>query len=64
MKLEVRKYLFDIERAATQLQGFIAGRTREQYLADPMMQAAVERQFEIIGEATRSWQRSTGPALG
>jgi uncharacterized protein with HEPN domain len=52
MKLEVRKYLFDIERAATQLQAFIAAKTREQYLADPMMQAAVERQFEIIGEAT------------
>jgi hypothetical protein len=52
MKLEVRKYLFDIERAAAQLQSFIAGKTREQYLADAMVQAAVERQFEIIGEAT------------
>jgi len=29
MKLEVRKYLFDIERAATQLQGFIAGKVPE-----------------------------------
>jgi uncharacterized protein with HEPN domain len=52
MKLESQKYFFDIEQAASQLQAFIAGTTREQYLVNAMAQAAVERQFEIIGEAT------------
>jgi uncharacterized protein with HEPN domain len=52
MKLESRKYFFDIEQAAGQLQTFIAGKTRAQYLADALVRAAVERQFEIIGEAT------------
>ena len=52
MKLESRKYFFDIEQAAGQLQTFIAGKTRAQYLADALVKAAVERQFEIIGEAT------------
>ena len=52
MRLEVQKYLFDIEHAAAQLQSFIADQTREQYLANALVQAAVERQFEIIGEAT------------
>jgi uncharacterized protein with HEPN domain len=51
MRLEVLKYLFDIERAALLLQSFIAGKSREQYGADPLLQSAVERQFEIIGEA-------------
>ena len=51
MRLETRKYLFDIQRAAASLQGFIRGRTFVDYQADAMMRSAVERQFEIIGEA-------------
>lgn len=51
MRLEARKYLYDIEQAAARLAGFVAGKTLEEYLADAMLRAAVERQFEIIGEA-------------
>ena len=51
MRIEVLKYLFDIEHAAAQLQSFIGQKTRSEYLADALLQAAVERQFEIIGEA-------------
>lgn len=49
--LEVRKYLFDILEACEQLQRFTAGKTFEGYLADAMLRSAVERQFEIVGEA-------------
>jgi len=49
MRLEARKYLYDIEQAAARLEGFVAGKTLEDYLSHAMLRAAVERQFEIIG---------------
>ena len=45
------KYLWDAQRAAERITRFTAGRTFDDYLADEMLSAAVERQFEIIGEA-------------
>ena len=51
MRLEVKKYLFDIRRAADRLAEFLAGKTFADYQRDAMLRAAVERQFEIIGEA-------------
>ena len=51
MRLEARKYLHDIDQALARLTHFVADRTIDDYLADAMLRAAVERQFEIIGEA-------------
>jgi uncharacterized protein with HEPN domain len=51
MRLEAKKYLFDIQQAAIRLAEFTSGQTFETYVADAMLRAAVERQFEIIGEA-------------
>ena len=51
MRLESRKYLHDMQRAAEVLREFTAGRSFDQYRNDAMLRAAVERQFEIIGEA-------------
>ena len=51
MRREVLKYIFDIQEACELLGEFTAGRTFEQYLSDAMLRSAVERQFEIIGEA-------------
>ncbi len=48
---EARKYLYDIAEAADYIAQFTAGRTYEEYRNDPMLRSAVERQFEIIGEA-------------
>jgi uncharacterized protein with HEPN domain len=58
MPLEVQKYLYDIERAGSRLQMYIAGKSREQYMADGLLQAGVERLFEIIGEATAQLART------
>jgi len=46
-------YLWDMLRAARAVGRFVEGRTRESYLADELLQAAVERKIEIIGEAAR-----------
>lgn len=53
LPLEVRKYLFDIREACELLQRFSDGRTLQDYIADPFLRSAVERQFEIIGEALK-----------
>lgn len=51
MRLEARKYLHDMQRAVDALARFTAGKTFEDYGGDAMLRAAVERQFEILGEA-------------
>lgn len=47
-------YLWDMLQAARCVVEFVRGRTAQQYLADEMLQSAVERKIEIIGEAARN----------
>ncbi len=51
MQLEAKKYLYDIQQAAGRIAEFTAGKRLEDYRSNAMLRAAVERQFEIIGEA-------------
>jgi uncharacterized protein with HEPN domain len=62
MRIESKKYLYDIARAAKLALGFIAGKTFAHYGADPMLRSAVERQLEIVGEALAQLAR-TDPAV-
>ena len=48
---DARKYLYDIAEAADELSEFVAGKSLDDYLSNRLLQAAVERQFEIVGEA-------------
>lgn len=50
MRLEAKKYLFDIQHAASLLADFTAGKGFDVYQNDALLRA-VEREFEIIGEA-------------
>jgi hypothetical protein len=59
MRLEAKKYVFDIQRAAALIAEFTSGLSLEEYQRRPMVPAAVEREFEIIGEAlTRLMKRN------
>lgn len=51
MPPESRKLLFDVQHAAIGIGMFVQGRTLGDYTGDLMLRSAVERQFEIIGEA-------------
>ena len=52
------KYLWDARRAAERIARFTAGHGPESYLADELLRSAVERQFEIIGEAFAALRRA------
>lgn len=52
MKLEVKKYLFDIQEAIESIEKYLDGkRDFNIYVKNKMLRRAVEREFEIIGEA-------------
>ena len=51
MQLECKKYLYDVSLAADKIARFVEGKTFNDYSADDLLKSAVERQFEIVGEA-------------
>ena len=46
-------FLWDMLEACRMILQFIEGKTYQQYLDDPLLQSAVERKLEVIGEAAR-----------
>lgn len=57
MRRDPRKYLWDARRAADLILEFTAGADRARYRDDLLLRSAVERQFEIIGEALHQLSR-------
>jgi uncharacterized protein with HEPN domain len=67
MRIESKKYLYDIAHAAKLALGFIEGKSFADYSADIMLRSAVERQLEIVGEALAQLARTdsaTGSQIG
>ena len=54
---DARKLLWDAQQAAERIARFTAGKTFQSYEGDEFLRAAVERQFEIIGEALNQLRR-------
>ena len=58
MRIESKKYLYDIARAAALAMEFIAGKSFADYKSGTMLRSAVERQLEIVGEALAQLART------
>ena len=62
MKDEALAHLYDILRAANAVKTFVAGHQFDDYTSDEQLRSAVERKFEIMGEALNRIHRDA-PAL-
>ena len=51
MQRDPRAWLWDVRDAATAIAGFTAGLDSGSYARSELVHSAVERKFEIIGEA-------------
>jgi len=57
MQHDPRSWLWDVRKAADSIAAFVQGREFADYEADLMLRSAVERQFEIAGEALSNLSR-------
>lgn len=51
MPHSIEKLLIDLRLSCEEVQSFTSGKSYEAFLEDRMLQLALEREFEIIGEA-------------
>jgi uncharacterized protein with HEPN domain len=58
MQRESKTCLFDIAKACRAIRDFTEGKAYDDYEHDLMLRSAVERQFEIIGEALNRLRRA------
>jgi uncharacterized protein with HEPN domain len=63
MPHSVDKLLMDLRIACEEVQAFVQGKSFEMFLSDRLLQLALEREFEIIGEAMIRLERMDAPRL-
>lgn len=63
MPPETAKLLFDMQQASARIERFVGAKAYDDYVRDELLRSAIERQFEIIGEAmTRLIKRDASVA--
>ena len=62
MKDEISAHLHDILQAGRAIKEFISGKTFAEYASNELLRSAVERKFEVMGEAIARIKRD-GPEL-
>ncbi|MBT3285821.1 MAG: DUF86 domain-containing protein [Victivallales bacterium] len=63
MKDETLASLHDARQASQAVKTFVKGRSFAEYASDELLRSAVERKFEIMGEALNRVRRSAPPVL-
>jgi uncharacterized protein with HEPN domain len=63
MERDPRSWLWDVIEAARAIESFVGGLDAAAYASQPLVHSAVERKFEIIGEALNQLSKAH-PALG
>ena len=63
MDLDAKKSLYDILKAAREIADYTHGLDFRGFQGNGMVKAAVERKFEIIGEALHRMEKTEAPAL-
>jgi uncharacterized protein with HEPN domain len=58
MRRDPASYLWDVSRAIDSIVSFVDGVSFEDYAASPLIHSAVERKFEVIGEALNLLSKS------
>ena len=61
MQRDPRAFLWDVRESPLAIQGFIAGMDADDYATSDLVQAGVERKFEIIGEALNQLAKRNAP---
>ena len=62
MRRDPRVHLLDALDAARAIQAFVEGRTEQDYRRDRLLRSAVDREFEVVGEALNRLRRDD-PAM-
>ncbi len=63
MQLENKKYLYDISQATDKISRFLLDKQYEDYVTDDLLKSAVERQFEVVGEALNQLSKLDGALI-
>ena len=61
MQRDPHAFLWDVRESPLAIQGFIAGMDADDYATSDLVQAGVERKFEIIGEALNHLAKLDAP---
>ena len=64
MTVETKKLLLDVREAGNSILDHTTGKTLADYASDRFFRRAVEREFEIIGEALNRLARMDPPTAG